>query len=270
VRCERRGEIPLLVLVPSLYVDCVLTDEQINQFAKRGFVLVPQVVHGGVLARAGQRIDQIVAADPPAADKHGSHFYFLETKAEPALVAPLTSTAAFSLAEELAGAGMLDIPWQVQISLNIPPYQHRPGLPHIDAGNPEPTGEPIRGTFTLLAGILMTDQLTENSGNLWVWPGTHLAHAAYFCDHGPELFCAYPKIDLPQPEQIQGRAGDLLLAHYLLGHNIGGNYESGQTRRALYFRISTVDHASHRNEFLQDPWLDYGPVRSWPQAPATG
>jgi hypothetical protein len=249
---------------PFRYVDHVLTDAQVDQFAERGFILVPQVVRDGVLASAAQRIDQVVAADPPAADKHGSHFYFLDAEAAPALMAPLTSTTAFSLAEELAGAGTLEIPRQVQISLNIPPYQHRPGIPHIDAGNSEPTGEPICGTFTLLAGILMTDQLAENSGNLWVWPGTHLAHAAYFRDHGPELFCAYPKIDLPQPEQIKGRAGDLLLAHYLLGHNIGGNYESGRTRRALYFRVSAVDHASHRHEFLQDPWLDYGPIRSSP------
>jgi hypothetical protein len=252
----------LLVSMPSLYVEGMLTDDQINHFAERGFVLIPQVVQDGVLARAAQRIDQVVAADPPAADKHGSHFYFLETKAEPALVAPLTSTIAFSLAEDLTGGGTLEIPGQVQISLNIPPYQHRPGIPHIDAGNPEPTGEPVRGTFTLLAGILMTDQIYENSGNLWVWPGTHLAHAAYFRDHGPALFCAYPKIGLPEPEQIKGRAGDLLPAHYLLGHNIGGNYESRQTRRALYFRISTVNHTSHRNEFLQDPWLDYEPIRS--------
>ena len=114
----------------------------------------------------------------------------------------------------------------------------------------------------------MTDQLTENAGNLWVWPGTHLSHAAYFREHGPQMFCAYPPIDLPEPEQVRGRAGDLLLAHYLLGHNIGGNYESEQTRRALYFRISAKDHASHRNEFLQDPWLDYEPIRSRPAAPA--
>lgn len=254
--------------MPSLYVDRVLTDEQINEFAERGFFLVPQVVQGSALARAAQRIDEVAVADPPAAGKHGSHFYFLETKAEPALIAPLTRTAAFSLAEELAGAGTLEIPWQVQIALNIPPYSHRPGIPHIDADNPEPTGEPVRGTFTLLAGILMTDQLTENSGNLWVWPGTHLSHAAYFRDYGPQKFCAYPPIDLPEPEQVRGRAGDLLLAHYLLGHNIGGNYESEQTRRALYFRISAKDHASHRNEFLQDPWLDYGPIRSQPPAPA--
>ena len=246
----------------------MLTDEQVNEFAERGFVLVPRVVRDDLLAGASQRIDEVVAADPPADDKRGSHFYFLETKDEPALMAPLTGTAAFSLAEELAGAGTLEIPWQVQIALNIPPYPHRPGIPHIDAGNPEPTSEPVDGTFTLLAGILMTDQLTANSGNLWVWPGTHLSHAAYFRDHGPQMFCAYPPIDLPEPEQVKGRAGDLLLAHYLLGHNIGGNYESEQARRALYFRISAKDHASHRDEFLRDPWLDYGPIGSRPAGPA--
>ena len=67
--------------------------------------------------------------------------------------------------------------------------------------------------------------------------------------------------------QVKGRAGDLLLAHYLLGHNIGGNDESAQTRRALYFRISAAGHASHRSEFLQDAWHDYEPVRSRPAAP---
>ena len=238
-----------------------------NEFAERGFVLVPQVVQDDLLDQAARRIDEITAADPPPADRQGHHFYFLRTKDEPALTAPLTGSPAFGLAEELAGTGTLKAPWQVQVALNIPPYAHRPGGPHIDAGRTEPTGEPVRGTFTLLACVLMSDQLTENSGNLWVWPGTHLTHAAYFRDHGPQMFCAHPPIDLPEPEQIRGRAGDLLLAHYLLGHNIGGNYESEQTRRALYFRVSALDHAAHRNEFLQDPWLDYGPIRSRSSTP---
>ena len=242
----------------------VLSESQVNEFAERGHIVVPQVVPRDILDKAAERIDEIVAADPPAADKRGEHFYFLPTRDEPALRAPLTRSPAFGLAEELAGAGTLKYPWQVQVALNIPPYSHRPGGPHIDAANSEPTGEPIAGTFTLLAGILMTDQLTENSGNLWVWPGTHLTHAAYFRDHGPHLHCAYPPVDLPEPEQVTGRAGDLLLAHYLLGHNIGGNDESERTRRALYFRISNIDHASHREAFLQDTWLDYEPIRSRP------
>ncbi|GAB2805368.1 hypothetical protein GCM10027176_07880 [Actinoallomurus bryophytorum] len=242
----------------------MLSDARINEFAERGYIVVPQVVPGDILDEATERIDKVTAADPPAGDKRGAHFHFLETKDEPALIAPLTGSPAFGLAEDLAGRGTLKVPWQVQIALNIPPYSHRPGGPHIDTANAEPTGGPIRGTFTLLAGILMTDQLTENSGNLWVWPGTHRTHAEYFREHGTQMFCAYPPIDLPVPEQITGHAGDLLLAHYLLGHNIGGNYGSEQTRRALYFRISNLDHESHRDEFLQDTWLDYEPIRSRP------
>ncbi|MFB9831384.1 phytanoyl-CoA dioxygenase family protein [Actinoallomurus acaciae] len=242
----------------------MLSDARVEEFAERGYVVVPQVVPGDVLDQAAQRIDEVVAADPPAGDRRGSHFYFLQTRDEPALIAPLTGGPAFGLAEDLAGRGTLEVPWQVQIALNIPPYSHRPGGPHIDAANAAPIEGPVRGTFTMLAGILMTDQLTENSGNLWVWPGTHLTHAEYFREHGPRMFCSYPPIDLPEPEQITGRVGDLLLAHYLLGHNIGGNDESERTRRALYFRLSNIDHASHRNEFLQDAWLDYEPIRSRP------
>ncbi|TQK86940.1 hypothetical protein FB563_7104 [Streptomyces puniciscabiei] len=143
-------------------------------------------MQGDVLDQAARWIDKVVAADPPATDKCGSHFCFLRTEDEPALMVPLTGSAAFGLAEELAGTGKLQAPWQVQVALNIPPYSHRPGRPHIDAGNPEPTGEPVRDTFT---------------------------------------------------------------------------------RRALYFRISALDHASRRNEFLQDPWLDYEPLRSHPATP---
>ncbi|WP_019631421.1 phytanoyl-CoA dioxygenase family protein [Actinomadura atramentaria] len=238
----------------------MLSDAQINEFAERGFLLIPQVVADDVLARAADRIDDLVATDPPPAGTRGPHFYFLPTKDEPALRAPLTRTPAFKLAEQLTGPGTLPYPWQVQVALNIPPYPHRPGRPHIDAANPEPTNGPIRGTFTLLAGILMTDQRTENSGNLWIWPGTHLTHAEYFRTNGPHQHCAYPPIDLPEPEQIKGRAGDLFLAHYLLGHNIGGNDTPNKTRRALYYRLSTHAHPTHRADSLQAPWLDYTPI----------
>ena len=139
----------------------MLSDGQVSEFAERGFVLVPRVVPGDVLGRAARRIDEVVAAGPPDDGKRGSHFYFLQAKDEPALIAPLTGTPAFGLAGELAGTGTLEVPWQVQVALNIPPYPHRPGRPHIDAASPEPSGEPVRGTFTLLAGILMTDQLTD-------------------------------------------------------------------------------------------------------------
>jgi len=88
----------------------VLSDAQMSEFAERGYIVVPRVVAGDMLDKAAQRIAGITAADPPAEDKRGAYFYFLETKEEPALIAPLTSSPAFSLAEDLAGRGALELP----------------------------------------------------------------------------------------------------------------------------------------------------------------
>ncbi|GAA4526969.1 phytanoyl-CoA dioxygenase family protein [Amycolatopsis samaneae] len=246
----------------------MLDQRQRDEFTERGFVVIPRVVPENVVAEATRGIDALLAADPPEAHVTGPHFFFPDAADVPALLAPLTGTPAWSYAESLVGVGKLDVPGQVQVALNIPPFSHRPGMHHIDGYPPGPDGRPY--TFTMLAGVLMSDQLGEDGGNLWVWPGTHLTHAEYFREHGPDAFFAaggYPPIRLPEPEQIRGRAGDLLLAHYLLGHNIGGN-TAAETRRALYFRLKRTGHDPRWREFLQDPWLDYDafPPRS-PRTP---
>lgn len=241
-----------------------LNEEQLREFAGRGYLLIPQAVPHELIARASTRIDAIVAADPPGADVRGNHFYFPPAVDEPDLDATLHASPAFDLARQLVGvSAMLDVPWQIQIALNIPNFLHKPGRPHIDSDRTEPTGEPVDRTFTLLAGVMMSDQVAENSGNLWVWPGTHLTHARYFRENGAEAFCAYPDIHLPEPVQVTGRAGDLLLAHYLLGHNIGGNFASEIVRRMLYFRIMRAGHEDHEEAFLQDAWLEFDPIRTF-------
>ncbi|MGD0699738.1 MAG: phytanoyl-CoA dioxygenase family protein [Trebonia sp.] len=240
----------------------MLEREQLNEFAERGFVLVPQAVSRGLVAAASGAIDGLIEATPPGPDARGPRNYFPESARAPALLALLMDSPAFALAGSLTGPGTLEVPWQVQVALNIPPFPHRPGMHHIDGAPAEADGRP--GTFTLLAGVLMSDQLDGDAGNLWVWPGTHLRHAEYFREHGPDAFFAaggYPPIQLPEPEQVLGRAGDLLLAHYLLGHNIGGN-TAAATRRAVYFRLKRFGHDQRWREFLQDPWLDYDAVRA--------
>jgi hypothetical protein len=75
-------------------------------------------------------------------------------------------------------------------------------------------------------------------GNLWVWPGSHRAGAAYLREHGPDalLEIAHPAYPMAAPQRVVGRAGDLYLAHYLLGHNMGGNLSS-EVRRVVYFSV---------------------------------
>lgn len=240
----------------------MLEPGQLREFAERGFVVIPQAVPAELVVAASRAIDALTEREPPGDGVKGNHFYFRPAADAPALMALLADSPAWSLAESLTGPETLDQPSQVQVALNIPPFPHRPGGHHIDGYPPGPDGRP--GTFTLLAGVMMSDQLDEDAGNLWAWPGTHLTHAEYFRSRGPDAFFAaagYPPIDLPDPEQIRGRAGDLLLAHYLLGHNIGGN-TSDTVRRAVYFRVKRAGHDARWREFLQDPWLDYDPIRA--------
>ena len=103
------------------------------------------------------------------------------------------------------------------------------------------------GTFSLLAGVWLSDQSEPDHGNLWVWPGSHLRAGDYFAEHGADAITRvdelgpgpYPRVDLGAPTQAVGPAGSLLFAHYLLAHNIGGHDGPAHAawRRTLYYRL---------------------------------
>jgi hypothetical protein len=134
----------------------VLNRGQVEEFAGRGFLVVPRVVPPEVMAAAARAIDELIEREPPGAGVRGPYNYFPEAVQAPELAALLTGSPAFGLAEALTAPGTLQVPWQVQVALNIPPNPHRPGIHHIDGFPPEPDGRP--GTFTLLAGVLMSEQ----------------------------------------------------------------------------------------------------------------
>ena len=100
-------------------------------------------------------------------------------------------------------------------------------------------------------------------GNLWVWPGTHHAQAQYFRERGPDALIAskaYPDIEHRAPEQTRGRAGAMLLAHYMLSHNIGGN-TSPHVRRVVSYRLQREGHRDRWRECIQDALLEFDAVR---------
>jgi len=241
----------------------MLDQQQKRSFAGQGYLVVPRVVPRSLIDAARREVEGHVARAPPPAGHRGPHSYFLAGAWHDSLSALLCESPALLAAESLIAPGKFEAPEQVQISLNVPPFDHRPGGPHIDGlAPPELDGRP--GTFTLLAGILLTDQAAEQMGNLWVWPGSHRSAAAYFREHGPEALLSsapYPLVELSEPRQVVGRAGDLLLAHYLLGHNIGGNM-SAVTREVVYFRLRREGHRGRWREFVQDALLEFEPVRT--------
>lgn len=241
----------------------VLTAGQIRTFAEAGWIVVSGLVTPDSLKALDHEVDWLISKNPPPDGHVGHHFYWRTPDECPALFGPLHGDRGIlALAGELVRDGGVEVAFdQAQVALNIPPYSHRPGRPHIDGYAP---GQQTPGTFTLLAGLLLTDQLVDNGGNLWVWTGTHLSHAAFFAARGPGAFAdagGYPDIELPEPTQVHGQRGDVLLAHYLLGHNIGGNYETDRTRRAIYWRLRAPGHVARWESCLVDPWLEYGGVR---------
>jgi Phytanoyl-CoA dioxygenase (PhyH) len=239
----------------------IISPDQMRSFSERGYVVLPDVVPRPLIEAARERVDDLIDRNPPSPQHRGFHFYW-ESQLSPAdpLVATLQASDAIGLATSLVTPLQLERPNQLQVSLNIPVWNHRPGGPHIDGlRQTEPSGRP--GTFTMLAGIFLTDQPNDDMGNLWVWPGSHHVASAYLREHGPDAIfeIEHPTYPMAPPEQIRGRAGDLYLGHYLLGHNMGGN-TSAQTRQVIYFRLHTEGHRERWRDYVQDPLLEFEPV----------
>lgn len=241
-----------------------LNCQQLKNFANHGYVVLPRIVSPELVAGARSAIADQVHQNPPKAGHCGPHFYFMFPELPKQLLAPLYESAVLDIAKGMITPGTsLEPPDHLQISLNIPPWDHRPGGPHIDGLTPpEPDGRP--GTFTMLVGIFLTNQLRKNAGNLWVWPGSHRGAGEFFAQHGPDSLASsvpYPPIPLSEPRQVVGSAGDVLIAHYMLGHNTGGNV-SDVVREVLYFRLRRAGHRECWRFAVQDPFYEFEPARS--------
>lgn len=221
----------------------MLTADELVRFANDGYLVVPEAVPERLLRAADAEIDDLVGQDPPPENKVGPHFYFLPPARLPAIDAALRRSGALATAQQLVAPNSLDHAFDhIQVALNIPPYPHRPGGPHLDGHRPE---QDRPGSFTMLAAIFLVDESAPDSGNLWVWLGSHLAHQQMFTQRGARALLAAsghtlgldnpPRLADPRP--VLAKRGDLLLAHFLLGHNIGGN-TTDLTRRIIYYRLS--------------------------------
>lgn len=244
----------------------VLSSEQLRRFGEDGYLAVPGVVSEDLLTAVDEEIDALLAADRPPAGTVGKHFWFLPPGRLPAADAALRRSGALELAGELVAPHALDHALDhIQIALNYPPHAHRPGGPHLDGHRPE-QDRPY--SFTLLAAVYLVDEQEPQAGNLWVWPGSHLDHQRLFQELGPRALLAVSghstMLDPPPPlgEQVPvlARRGDLLLAHYLLGHNTGGN-TTDRVRRIAYYRLGCEGHESRWEDTFLDAFAEYAPVR---------
>jgi hypothetical protein len=177
----------------------------------------------------------------------------------------LYETPAWEIVESIIAPQKIRLEGKAQIALRFPVMQ-APGEmhPHID-GMYSVNNRIAKGTifsFTVLVGILLSDVSNEYWGNFTGWPGTHGMFADYFKHHGTDVLkTGLPPVKLPKPEQILGKAGDMILCHYLTAHTVVVNV-SPFIRYAVFFRIRHTDHATHGDKVFNDLWYEWPGIRS--------
>jgi hypothetical protein len=244
----------------------VLTIEQLRSFADDGFLVVPGLVDPDRVQAANAVIDDLIAADTASGVHSNGRSHWNQTA--PALVRPFLDPPVWTVAKQLTGAELgpyVSGVHDVQVAVTPPPYPHRPGAGHLDGFK---AGEERPRSFTLLVGVILSDQTGDDMGNLHAWPGSHREAADYARRHGVDAFVsavmgneAMPPVDFSAGSvQVHGAAGDVVFAHYLLAHNSGGN-TSDVVRRTLYMRLRREGHDDRWRAFFTDPWADFDGVR---------
>ncbi|MBX6354317.1 MAG: phytanoyl-CoA dioxygenase family protein [Micromonosporaceae bacterium] len=246
----------------------VITNEMRHAFREQGFVVVPDVLTGDQIASARAVVKTLLEKKPYAEGHVGPYFLWPRfRRANHPLLDLYRAAGIGQLAAELLRPGLaVDDPDFAQVATTIPPWPHRPGGPHVDGLTPpEPSGRP--GTFSLLAGVWLTDMSRRHRGNLWAWPGTHLRFGRYLAERGPDALLRvdemnpgpYPKVELGEPTQAVGPAGSVLFAHYLLAHNIGNHdgATGGERRETVYYRLHAAGHRERWREVVTNPLVEF-------------
>jgi Phytanoyl-CoA dioxygenase (PhyH) len=228
-----------------------------------GYVVLPGAVPRPLVERALSAINQCLGRglDPRRLEDFRARSFCPELQGDPAITDLARDSGVWAAAESLLGRGQVSRPRTGQVALSFPtpgpparPHAHLDGM--YSPKNGVPRGEIL--SFTMLAGVMLSDVVGPSSGNLVVWPRTHEAYEDYFRRRGPQsLLEGMPDVPLGEPVAVTGRAGDAVLCHYQLAHAAGPN-TSPHVRYAAYFRLEHVDHRRQRWECLTDIW------REWP------
>ncbi|WP_432892199.1 phytanoyl-CoA dioxygenase family protein [Kribbella sp. CA-245084] len=243
----------------------MISDAQRKHFQEQGYLVVPGVLTDAQLATGRRIVATMLERQPP--EGVGAHFLWPRFGDGHPLLDFYHSVELAELAGELLRPDLaVQDPDFAQVATTIPPWPHRPGGPHVDGITPGlDDGTP--GTFSMLAGIWLTDHAEPDRGNLYIWPGTHLRLGGYLAEHGADALARldemnpgpYPDVPLGDPIQATGPAGSVLFAHYLLAHNIGGHFGTATDvrRETLYYRLQAAGHRERWREVVTDPLLEF-------------
>lgn len=240
-----------------------LTRVQRDSLRDRGYVVLPGAVPQARYEAALRAINTSLGRGlrPEDVAQFRARSFCPELQKTDVILDLFRNSAASRTAASLVGSDGLERVTTGQIALSFPTDgAPKTPPPHLDGMYTPDNGVPAGSvlSFTMLAGIVLSDVTTPDSGNLVVWPGSHRVLEGYFRGRGPKsLLAGMPEVDLGRPEPVLARAGDVVLSHYQLAHAAGPN-TSPHVRYAVYFRLKRKGHDRWKWECLTDVW------REWP------
>jgi len=239
-----------------------------TQLYEQGYIQIPGAVSRALVDDALKAINHGLGEGIPAERiaQYRAQSFLPELQSSPAITNLLHRSSAMDALRSVLDVDRIHPVRSGQIALRFPiaGSEPRPAHPHID-GMYTPSNGVREGTidnFTALVGVLLSDLPNPNAGNFTVWPGTHRSFGDYFRQHGAEaLLEGLPPIEWPDPAQVTGKAGDLILAHYTLAHGIASNV-SPHIRYAVFFRIKHMDiDETNWQAPMQDIWMHWPGMR---------
>ena len=175
----------------------------------------------------------------------------------PPIMDLLEASPARGILDELFGAG--NVEWdRGQIAIRRAHNHPEPiaPQPHIDGFASGLNGLDSGKIYslTVLVGVFLTPVTRPFAGNYTIWPGSHYVYERYFRERGERAMREpMPTPEIGRPVQLMCEVGDVVLAHYQLGHTAAVN-TADIDRIAIYFRVWLRGLEQRRWHHLTNIW----------------
>jgi Phytanoyl-CoA dioxygenase (PhyH) len=230
-----------------------------EQLRTQGYARFPQLTPEPLIKGAldAIEIDLSTNYDPARKTEYDNQSYCPDLKGTPPIMNLISQSPVYNILDEIFEIDNID--WdggQIAIRRAHNHPEPVPPTPHIDgfASGVNGLDEGKIYNHTVLVGVFLTPVRTEFAGNFTVWPGSHYVYENYFRERGPlAMREPAPQPEIGEPVQLMCDVGDVVLAHYQLGHSAAVNTVD-HDRIAIYFRVWLRKMESNRWHYLTNIW----------------
>eukprot|EP00605_Chrysophyceae_sp_TOSAG23-4_P000116 GSChrysophyteH1.ASY1.ANO1.127.1 assembled CDS len=250
-----------------------LTAGHVNSFVNQGFTILRNLIHSDRVREAACMLNNQLGI-PGAVVAGGAQGMGLGklqgSCSQHRVIRELLSGPAQVVLEGLLGCR--PVINGAQIALRFPHEEKDTDRAIVQEGSLWHTDGLRQGKvhpFSVLCGVALSDVTEPFHGNLLLWPKTHrLIGLSSDHDEGnleTPIFHDNEPGNLPHlgpPQQLELRAGDVVLVHPDLAHTGGPNF-GPQIRSMVYFRVKSsragVTWEEISLKHMQNMWSDFAP-----------